>query len=416
MDGFDEVDVDRASDFIQSIETIALKFPNSRIIVTSRPSSGIETSPLFEVVYIAPLTNSDYPGFFTKILHRDKVLADSITNAVKNSAAVKAVASTPLLATLLTIVYRSTQKIPSDFSEFYDQLFQILLVRHDRAKAYTRRRKTTLGDREIQEGFEAFCFKSHADDKSVLTKLRALEICKESLKIRELICKEGDFLSDVVKVTCLLQEDGSNIEFVHQSVREFYAAKYITSRPTSVAEKFYKKLIADGRWRRWDQVTKFLSQLDRYRINQYYHVPLIKRALRSCHSEVTVAAAPRLREYLSDKCGVRKVTQDGSSKGANKYYAFVNFSDDLPQLSLFNQLIYDFFFGSTGIAWNIWRSAFNENILTESKSYTEIALCCNKIRELDEFLVTFVQDLRGELDEIEKSQSVIDSSNEFMDL
>lgn len=52
-----------------------------------------------------------------------------ITAALLQSNSVRAVASTPLLATLLTIVYRSTQRIPNDFSEFYDQLFQILLVK-----------------------------------------------------------------------------------------------------------------------------------------------------------------------------------------------------------------------------------------------------------------------------------------------
>ncbi|MBS0428489.1 MAG: NACHT domain-containing protein [Proteobacteria bacterium] len=224
LDGFDEIDPDRAPDLMTAIEHLATRFPHTRIVVTSRPSSGIETSPMFDVVHIAQLVESDFAGFFSKILSRDRQLAEMITAALLQSNSVRAVASTPLLATLLTIVYRSTQRIPNDFSEFYDQLFQILLVRHDRSKAYSRRRKTKLGDREMQQAFEAFCYKVHTSGKTVIPKVKALEFSKSAIAARELTCHEDDFLDDVIRVTCLVQEEGANIEFLHQSVREFYAA------------------------------------------------------------------------------------------------------------------------------------------------------------------------------------------------
>lgn len=166
LDGFDEVDPDRVQEITTNIESLAAKYPSCRIIITARPSSGIENSPFFDVVHLAQLEHYDLQGFFNKILPRDKPLALRVLNAVLESQAhVLALTSTPLLATLLTIVYRANQKIPADFSEFYDELFQILLIRHDRSKAgYERKRKTGLSDREIQQVFEAFCYKTRSEE------------------------------------------------------------------------------------------------------------------------------------------------------------------------------------------------------------------------------------------------------------
>lgn len=155
LDGFDEIDPDRVQEISGSIEHLAMQYPQARIVVTSRPNSGLENSPHFDVISLAPLDSSDFLGFFGKILPKDKNLAQRITDAILASPTqVASLAGTPLLATLLTIVYRANQKIPSDFAEFYEELFQILLIRHDRSKSgYERKRRTKISDREIQQIF-----------------------------------------------------------------------------------------------------------------------------------------------------------------------------------------------------------------------------------------------------------------------
>lgn len=415
LDGFDEVDPNQAKDLMASVERLVLRFPQARVVVTSRPTSGIETSPLFDVVHIAPLSDSDFSGFFNKILSRDRALAGLITTAVMQSKSVKLVASTPLLATLLTIVYRSTQRIPTDFAEFYDQLFQILLVRHDRSKAYSRQRRTNLGDREIQEAFEAFCFKAHDSGRPVIEKLQALEISKKSIAARELTCLEDDFLSDVIKVTCLLQEDGNQVEFVHQSVREFFAAKYVSSRPDEIVKQFFYKLGTKGNWRKWDQVVNFLSQLDRYRTSQFYLIPMTHRFLKLVHSDSSLAAPPRLRE-ISSHAGVKKNEKKQQPDKRANFVAYRNYPDDSPHWENINTQLFQLFFGPSGIATNRWVGAFDSVTLGQSKNYTEIAVYCGTIPALDKFLTSFVTGVRLNLTELETSAQVVDSSGDFMDL
>lgn len=417
LDGFDEIDPDRAQDIMTSIERIVTQFPNARVVVTSRPTSGIETSALFDVIHIAPLSDSDFAGFFNKILSRERALADMISSAVLLSASVKAVASTPLLATLLTIVYRSTQRIPADFSEFYEELFQILLVRHDRSKAYTRKRKTTqvLGDREMQQAFEAFCYKAHADGRSEISRVKALEISKSAISARELVCREDDFLGDVIRVTCLLQEEGNNVEFVHQSVREFYAAKYVASRPEEIAAKFYGSLGIGGNWRKWDQVVSFLSHLDRYRASQLYLIPTAHRFLRSIHSDGVVAAPPRLRTVMSDLGGVKRNPNKKAGDNQPEFVVYRAYPQDVPQWDIFSARIYQLFYGPSNLGIG-WRGTFDDATANQSKTFTEIAIHVGKLKELDEFLVEFVNDVRTELSALEASASVIDASDEFMGL
>jgi predicted NACHT family NTPase len=144
LDGYDEIDPEKVSQLTTQIEDLAVQYPLSRVIVTTRPDSSIENSPYFEVYSLSKLLQDDFEPFFAKILSKDKALAKRLCTAIENSnISISTLISTPMLATLLSIVYRANQKIPSDFAEFYNELFQILLVRHDRSKAgYERKRKT----------------------------------------------------------------------------------------------------------------------------------------------------------------------------------------------------------------------------------------------------------------------------------
>jgi predicted NACHT family NTPase len=272
LDGYDEIDPEKVSQLTTQIEDLAVQYPLSRVIVTTRPDSSIENSPYFEVYSLSKLLQDDFEPFFAKILSKDKTLAKRLCTAIENSnISISTLISTPMLATLLSIVYRANQKIPSDFAEFYNELFQILLVRHDRSKAgYERKRKTNLSDREIQMIFEAFCFKIKAQKITTITKQKALEIASESIKSIGCICNESHFLTDIKNVTCLLNEEGLELNFVHQSVQEFFAAKYISSRPENVSVQFYGTCLNNQRWLQWRQELIFLTKIDDYRSRKYF--------------------------------------------------------------------------------------------------------------------------------------------------
>ena len=420
LDGFDEVDPERIGEVVGSIDKLASSFPNSRIVVTSRPNSGIETSPHFDVVPIAQLSEHDFSGFFHKILSKDKALAQRITEAVLSSPTqVKNLASTPLLATLLTIVYRANQRIPSDFSDFYGELFQILLIRHDRSKSgWERKRRTKLSDREIEQVFEAYCYKLKSEGLSSVPRPKALEVAAAALAALKIVADEGHFLSDVVKVTCLLQEEGGRIEFLHQSVEEFFAARYILSRPDDVARSFYALVHSAQKWTTWDQVLRFLAQIDKYRASTYFYIPAIHETLEYLESSASTAPAERLRFLVSDNVGLRQaiLKADGTPETDPKWGALVFTRQPYYRLTTIHGQIFETFFRGANATKGKWRSCFDGVSNNERVSYTQIAIHCGILSILDKILTSAVDSLREEMMVFRAQIQLLDDSKDFMGL
>ena len=420
LDGFDEVDPSRVTELVASIDKLASAFPEARIVVTSRPNSGIETSPHFDIIPIAQLTDHDFSGFFSKILSKDKALAERITAAVRNSPTqVKNLASTPLLATLLTIVYRANQRIPSDFSEFYDELFQILLIRHDRSKSgWERKRKTKLSDREIQQVFEAYCYKLKSEGASSVSRPKALEIAAASLAALKIPADEGHFVTDIVKVTCLLQEEGGRVEFLHQSVQEFFAARYLLSRPDDVARAFYGLVHSGKKSATWDQVLIFLSQIDKYRSSLYFYIPALQETLVFLESLDSNAPSPRLRALVSDHVGIRQslVKPDGTPEDNAKYGTFVFDRQQYFRLTTLHGQIFETFFRRPNATKGMWVRCFDGKTHNQRVSYTQIAAHCGIDATLDACLAQGVDALRAEYQEFKAQIEVLDNSRSFMGL
>lgn len=420
LDGFDEIDPDRTQEIANSIDKLAAEYPCMRIIVTSRPNSGIESSPHFEVIQLAQLSEHDFEGFFHKILPRDRALAENITRAVTQSPTqVKNLASTPLLATLMTIVYRAHQRIPTDLSEFYDELFQILLVRHDRSKSgYERKRKTKLSDRDIQQAFEAFCYKCKAEKLISIPREKAQELASAAISALQLVADEGHFLTDIVKVTCLLQEEGGRYEFLHQSVQEFFASRYIASRPDDVARAFYGLVMSQGQWAAWDHVLRFLAQIDRYRASQYFFIPALAQTLSYLESLGTVASSTKLRTLLSDIVGVVQLLETADGKpSASPTYSVTSATDaqKLFRIHLVQQSMFNTLFGVRGTARD-WKKCFDGSTHGQRVSYSTIAANCGAEKALDECLIQFVSNLQSELAEHRARVRLFDESKGFMGL
>src|ERR1700742_4593753 len=71
---------------------------------------------------------------------------------------------------------------------------------------------------------------------------------------------------------------GFKYHFIHKSVVEFHAASFISHAAEETAQKFYSKL-EGGKWPKWQEELRFLSQIDRYRYLKYFYIPSLKAAL-----------------------------------------------------------------------------------------------------------------------------------------
>ena len=292
LDGFDEVPDTEKPGIVHDIENIALTFDDLRVVITSRPESGIEVSPLFEVLKLSDLVNGEYKTVIHKLTD-DSAFADNLIKQVEaHKSKLQELLCTPLLVTLLVMSYKSFQELPEQLSEFYDSIFQVLLQRHDGAKpGFKRPRRCAFNDNQYRSVFEGMCYESKRKVKSIFVYDDVVQFAKASLVKYRLTDDPDKYIEDIIKVTCLILREGKNYRFIHRSIQEYYAAAFIKHRSEPVAKKFYEQMIDQGPYGMWQQELRFLSEIDRYRHNKYYHLPYLCRVIK-CTNMTVPAAAP----------------------------------------------------------------------------------------------------------------------------
>jgi predicted NACHT family NTPase len=286
LDAFDELDATLVQTVINSLEVMSQKYPMLQIIVSSRPDSGIERSAHFHVLKLAPLKSDDHAPFLQKIFP-DKQKSSQLLQAIKKSGTkIAEMLTTPLMLTLLVLVYKNEQKIPTELAEFYDALFQTLISRHDKMKpGYVRKRFCKLSDRQLQAMFEAFCFITRQKNLAILNEDQFVETATEASNFANTPCQPTEFQNELLKVACLMQEEGQKYYFVHKSVQEYFAASFIKKSQDDLAIKFYEKMQGTT-WIKWRQELEFLRQIDGYRFAKHFAIPSIETALNKLGCKV----------------------------------------------------------------------------------------------------------------------------------
>jgi hypothetical protein len=183
---------------------------------------------------------------------------------------------TPLFATLLCIVYRAENRLPETVHEFYDMVFQTLLYRHDQQKeGYERPRKSGLGNHQFSVVFEHFCIRTALVQRLSLSQEEATEIILNALVKEGLDASLADkYFSDITKITCLLVKDGTEYQFLHKSIQEYFSARYIRRLPEEMAQEFYRKILdSPTRIKQFSRQISFLYEIDSYRAYKYFALP-----------------------------------------------------------------------------------------------------------------------------------------------
>lgn len=150
LDGLDEVgDVAARRRALAAVVTLSQRFPRARIFITSRPG-GLEALEDAEVESLAAqvLTISPLSGPLMHAMlvswcelyewHRDGTAAgrrrgreqgEALARQVLASRPVRELASSPLLATVIAIVYRAGVRLPDRRVELYEHALKILVER-----------------------------------------------------------------------------------------------------------------------------------------------------------------------------------------------------------------------------------------------------------------------------------------------
>lgn len=293
LDGFDEVEESQRPQLIEEIEVLCRRFANMTIMVSSRPNSDIQTSISLRNTKICDLDRDDIKKLIHKIIN-DKS-AEQMISAIEGSPSdISSLIQTPLMVTLLVVTYRSFQKIPNQLSEFYDDLFSMLLSRHDGVKkGYARPRKSRLNNSEFRRLFEATCLKVKDYRFGNYKKKQLTDAAEVAMKYENISADSEKFIDDIVNITCLILKDGNEYRFIHKSIMEYYCASFISRSDEESSKRFYDLALARHS-RNSSQELKFLLEIDRQRFLKFFEIPKILKYLKSTEATIHGYSCPTL--------------------------------------------------------------------------------------------------------------------------
>jgi hypothetical protein len=314
LDGFDEVNLEFVPELIGDLQSLLVSYEDLRIIISSRPGSSVQNVVGFEIIKLEPLVSGDYDGFLSKIVV-DIAKRVDLLNAIQNSPEnIKDVISTPLMLSLLVIVYESERNIPATLPEFFEKLFNTVFTRHDRIKAgFNRQHYSGLSESKIQKLFEAFCFfiVQHDYGRSITDKQfeRAFDL---AISVSSGIdCSLENFKKDIVKVSCLMLEDGINLNtFLHKSILDYHAAAFIARCPDELASKFYSQ--ENSNYLKWLPVLQFLERIDTYRYARDYYLKIVNSEIQKVSDLLKHKNDSDLIDYIISRYGDMTINFQGT--------------------------------------------------------------------------------------------------------
>ena len=277
LDAFDELQLEHRIRVARELDDLIAKHPNIKIIVTSRPDTEITNLPLLKTLRVDYVSEKDRQLLIKKIYAEEKKdLTKALDEALRKNPSVTGILITPLIIALLTVTFDKDVNLPDTLSNFYERVFEAMLVRHDSAKLLQRPRKCGLVENQFRMVFESFCAVSLNLNQSRLSKAVAIDHLKRALSDAALNTSlADDVFDDIVNITSLLVRDGDSYDYVHKTIQEYFAACYIKRLPSSKVEKFFKGL-SRKTVRYWSTALTFLQEIDKYRYYYYFEIPRYK--------------------------------------------------------------------------------------------------------------------------------------------
>lgn len=279
-DGFDEIPLEHRNDFNDSLKNLCNRYPNTKVIVTSREGTEISINPTFKSFNICRLTTNDIAPFIKEIIPDSSIHSPILAKIKESKDFDYEVLDTPLLVTWFIIVYNKRLKIPKTKLGFYEDLFVAILTRHDGMKeSHNRATKSKLSDDDIKKVFCTLCFLARESESKALSRSKILEIIRRSLNI----CgfqdvKNGDYLHDLIQVTCLVRSDGVDYNFIHESIAQYFSACFVKDAIENNAARFYENRVND--WKQREGELSFLKDIDEIRYLKYFYIPSINHFMK----------------------------------------------------------------------------------------------------------------------------------------
>lgn len=250
-DGLDEV-VDQTARrrIAASLREFGRLCSGNRVIVSGRPAGLVEVDSAFasfQRCRIKPFSPEQVQAFFRFWYSLDPSLspeeqiagADNLFHEVQNRPTVAELATTPLLATIILLIWRNEGQLPEQRVELYEKCCKILIENWEAHHQVKRGKWGKLSWMEHLRLLAPLAYRIHSQEqrtgvsRSTLIPILATVLLEESFCAEEDARQEASSFLEVAGLRSgLLQRlGGDEYGFPHLVFQEYLAAHYIATRP-----------------------------------------------------------------------------------------------------------------------------------------------------------------------------------------
>lgn len=262
LDGLDEVRESDNSRVLKQIQSFANQFRKNPFIITCRIAAKGYTFEQFTEVEVADFDNEQIETFSTKWFQakNDRVKAEIFMERLKQDKGIRELATSPILLTLLCLVFEESGNFPANRSELYKEGLDVLLKKWDvkrnieRDQAYKKlslKRKEDLLSQIAIDTFEPgnYFFKQKEVERKVNDYIRNLPDANEDEDALQLDSEA--ILKSIEAQHGLLVERARGIySFSHLTFHEYFSArKLVANSKSDIFETCLLPHLTEKRWR-----------------------------------------------------------------------------------------------------------------------------------------------------------------------
>ncbi len=235
LDGLDELQTEFRLLAITMIAELSAQYPNSQIIIASRPA-GLSPAPPDEFRYYhLESLSSVQAQSFVKNLSKDEAQTKAFSEILKSVSFLQGLSQNPLLIQLLWQVYRYNNYLPTVRSEIYQTTCDFLLSTWDSARGVSQR-QNHLDILTVHNILEIIAFDAFKSSEYHIPYSKIISIICEYFETRLLHYDSAESILDQLLSSGIVIKSGpESISFAHLTFMEFYAAKRLMNFPRKLA-------------------------------------------------------------------------------------------------------------------------------------------------------------------------------------
>jgi energy-coupling factor transporter ATP-binding protein EcfA2 len=281
LDGVDEAPTGQLATIFQSIKSFSSKYRRNKIVITCRAAAFDRSIEGFQICEIDDFNKPDIELFISQWYGDNVAEAKRLTSDIFNSTLALDLCRTPLLLTLICVLYGYRRTIPANRAELYEACVDALLFRWDTFRSVDREplvdlaigpeRKKLLLSRVAYRAFDrdVIYFKKDNLAELVQAELDYLNFgtISADVLIKEIESHSGLFVEYTPGVYC----------FSHLTFHEFFTALYF--HDTKEYADLFNKVVREPKY-----MEVFLMCIEKVYNADQLVMPIISHVVNSCIS------------------------------------------------------------------------------------------------------------------------------------